>query len=138
MAHGAQQGAAQQELVAEDALVDRARILVELLRHPDAQDLLRVVPLVEGAVGVEALVALQANQFGVEHARQHLGDVGLADARLSLEQDRLAELRGEHDGQRQRTVGDVVLRRERSLHGLDGIEGDGVAHLEAPSYRRRE
>jgi hypothetical protein len=57
----------------------------------DAKELLLVVPLVERARLVEALVALQAYQVGREQAGQDLGDLGLACARGPFGEERLLE-----------------------------------------------
>ena len=48
----------------------------------------RVVPLVDRRRDVEALVALQTDEAPAERARQHLRDLGLADARLAFEEER--------------------------------------------------
>ena len=66
-----------------------ASVDVARLGQPDAQQLARVVPLVERLAGVDALVALQPVQRRVQHAGQRLGRLRLADARLALQQQRL-------------------------------------------------
>jgi hypothetical protein len=60
-------------------------------------------------VEVHALVALQPDQASADRARERLGRLGLTDARLALEQQRLFQLRGEEDGGRERTIGQVAL-----------------------------
>ena len=65
------------------------------VHRADRDQLPRVVPLVERLRGVDPLVALQADQPPAEQLREDLRDLGLADAGLTLEQQRLAE------GQRQ-------------------------------------
>jgi hypothetical protein len=62
---------------------------------------------------VDALVALQADQACPGRRRQRLGDLGLADARLALQQQRLAERGGQEDRDGQRPIGEVALSRER-------------------------
>ena len=59
------------------------------LGEPDREQLARVVPLVERLRRVDPLVALQADQGCVEHEGERFGGLGLADARLALEQQRL-------------------------------------------------
>ena len=54
-----------------------------------------VVPVVDGLRHVDALVALQADELAAGPAAEHLGDLGLADARLALQQQRPAELERE-------------------------------------------
>ena len=56
------------------------------IRQSEREQLAGVVPLVQRLGGVDALVALQADQRGVEHERQCLGGLGLAGTRLALEQ----------------------------------------------------
>ena len=60
------------------------------LGEPDRDHLRGVVPLVDRGRDVEALVALQADQPAAERRRQHLGDLGLADAGLAFEEQRPA------------------------------------------------
>ena len=89
-------------------LLDRVGVLAGALARLDGEKLALIVPLVERGVLIEALVALQADQLGVVHGGERLGDFGLADARLALEQQRaLEEL---HQPQRGRdiAVGDVA------------------------------
>ena len=69
---------------------------------------------------VEPFVALQPDQLGAEHLRQHLGDLGLADAGLAFEEQRPLELQREVDGDRQPAIGDVALALERLLQLVDG------------------
>src|SRR6185437_2685270 len=84
------------------------------------QQLAGVVPLVEGLVGVNALVALQANQFAPEHRGDHFGKFGLADAYLAFEQEgSLQGHRYEHR-RRQSAVREVVTPAQRFGKFLDG------------------
>jgi hypothetical protein len=103
-----EQGAAQQEAPGEElALVDAA------LGRPQRQELARVVPVVERVVEVDPLVALQADEPRADRAGQRLGDLRLADPRLALDEQRLAELGGEEDRRGERPVGEVALASER-------------------------
>jgi hypothetical protein len=68
---------------------------------------------------VETFVTLQPDQIGVEGRRHHLGDFGLADACLSLQQKRTLELQREIDGRRQPAIGDVEVSREERLELVD-------------------
>jgi hypothetical protein len=103
-----EQRAAQQEAPGEQlALVDAT------LGRAQRQELAGVVPVVERVVEVDPLVTLQADEPGADRAGQRLGDLGLADARLPLDEQRLAELGGEEDGRGQRPVGEVALASER-------------------------
>ena len=55
-----------------------------------------------------------------EDRRKHLGDLGLADAGLALEQDRAAEPQRRKIDGRQGAVADVVVLRELALDAVDG------------------
>ena len=103
--------------------------LAARLEQPDLEHLARVVPLVDGRVDVEALVALEADEPGAEGRREDLGELGLADAGLALEEQRAAELEGEEDRRRERAVGDVVALAEVVLDGLDGAGAVGAGRL---------
>ena len=56
---------------------------------------------------VDALVALEADQARAEHVGERLRDLGLADARLALEQQRLAELQRHVQHRRETAIGEV-------------------------------
>ena len=74
-----------QELGPEQLVLgDRA-----LLRGADVQELPRVVPLVDRVRQVEALVALEADRASRPSPARALRRLGLADAGLALEQERL-------------------------------------------------
>ena len=108
-----QQRPAQQEARGEDFVRELAALDAACrLGEPDLDHLPRVVPLVDGRRGVEALVALQTYQPPAEARRQHLGDFGLADPRLALEEERPAQLQREKYRGREAPVGDVVLALE--------------------------
>ena len=51
---------------------------------------------------------------------EDLGELGLADAGLALEEQRPAELERQEDRRRERAVGDVVALAEVGLDRLDG------------------
>ncbi len=89
--------------------------LAARLGRPQVQQLPRVVPVVHGLGGVDALVALEADQLAVRPRRQHLGDLGLADAGLALEQQRSLQRQGEEDRGGQSLVGEVPVLGERSV-----------------------
>ena len=73
------------------------------------QQLLRVVPLVDGLGGVDALVALEAYERSTRPGGEGLGDLGLADAGLALEQDRTTQPQGEEDRRGEPLVSEVTL-----------------------------
>ena len=86
-----------------------------VLGGADGEQLALVVPLVEGLVDVDALVALQADQARAGWRRQSARHLGLAHPGLALEQQRLLEGRGEVHGGGERPVGQVALAGERPL-----------------------
>ena len=106
-----QQRAAQQELAPEQLARRRAR-----LGGADRQQLALVVPVVDRVVEVDALVALQPDQRGAGRGGQRARHLGLAHARLALEQQRLLERDGEVGGRRQALVGEVALAGQRPGH----------------------
>ena len=99
-------GRVEQELGAEDVLLDV--VPAGLAAGLDPQQLLAVVPLVHRLRLVEPLVALQAHQLAAGRARERLRQLGLADPRRALDQDRLAQLLGEEGDQRGGLVGEVA------------------------------
>ena len=88
-------------------------VLVDLrsarLDRAQVQQLARVVPLVHGLGRVDPLVALEAHELGAGPIGKHLRDLGLADARLTLEQQRPPEPQREEDRRRQPFVGQIVV-----------------------------
>ena len=66
-------------------------------------------------VEVDALVALQADQARARDTGERLRDLGLADAGLALEQQRLLQRGREVDGGGEAAVGEVLLARQRFL-----------------------
>jgi hypothetical protein len=58
-------------------------------------------------------VALQPDQPRAGGRGERLRDLGLPHARLALDQQRLAELRGEEDRRGQGPVGEVALLAQR-------------------------
>ena len=92
---------------------------------------------------VDALVALQPDQARAGRRRQRARHLGLADARLSLEQQRLLEHDREVDRERQRPVGQVALAGERAacpVYRLELFERHPINHANpaASSSARRQ
>ena len=103
-----QQRPGEQELLGEDVVVGLRPRRVVALRSLDAEQLLLVVPLVERPRLVEALVALQPDQVGAGRPADRLGQLGLADAGRTLDEQRLLERAGEVRRGRGRRVGEVA------------------------------
>ena len=85
----------------------------------DGDHLRAVIPLIDRGGDVEPLVALQADQLAAERLRQHLGDLGLADAGLAFEEDRPAHAQREIQHRRQRAVGDIIGLAQQLERGVD-------------------
>ena len=107
-----QQRPLDQEALGEHVVLDALAVVLALrLGGADRDHLRGVVPLVDRGRDVEALVALQPDQPAAERLRQHLGDLGLADAGLAFEEDRPAHLQRQEQHGRERAVGEIVGRR---------------------------
>jgi hypothetical protein len=102
------------------------------LGGPDGDELAGVVPLVQGLAGVDPLVALEADQLAAEQARQDLGDLGLADPGLTLQQQRLVQVQGQVDGGGQAPVGQIGVAGQGGLELVDGSEGEGAVARRPP------
>ena len=107
-----------------------AVVLASGLGGADRDHLRGVVPLVDRGRDVETLVALQPDQPAAERRRQHLGDLGLADAGLAFEEDRPAHLQRQEQHGRERPVGEIIRAAEQFQGGVDG-SGDGVGFSES-------
>src|SRR5215831_301853 len=68
--------------------LDRVRALADAFARLDGEQLTLIVPLVERRVLVEALITLQPNELRRVHRGERLGNLGLADPRLALQQQR--------------------------------------------------
>jgi hypothetical protein len=88
----------EQRLEQRPAQQEALRVERLLLAGAQMEELAGVVPVVERVMEVDALVALESDQVGARGSRQRLSDLGLADARLALEQERLLEGRRQVDG----------------------------------------
>ena len=107
---GLEQRTLYQEFLAEQLLLSLAFAdPVGRLQHSNLEELPRVVPLVHRLVDVQTLVALQPDQPGIEGRGEHLGDLGLAHACLTLQEQRTPELQRQIDGYRQAAVGNVQV-----------------------------
>ncbi len=104
--------------------------VVDVGEHPAdlvAQDLgveqlLAVLPLVQRAGLVQPAVALQADQRPAQRLRRDLGQLGLADAGRSLDQDRLLQPVRQERHSRNLAVADILLRRQQFDRPVDGLE----------------
>ena len=91
----------------------------------DLHHLARDVPLVGGLVDAEAFVALDADQLGAERLGERLGQLGLADAGFTFQEERSLEGEGEEGGGGEAAVGDVVLPGQEGDDVIDGERGHG-------------
>ena len=108
-ADGLEQRPGQEELLGEDVLLQLLPGLAGV--GLDAQQLLLVVPLVEGLGLVQPLVALEADQPAAGQPGHRLGQLGLARAGRALDQDRLGQPVGQEDDSGDALVGQVAARR---------------------------
>ena len=87
----------QQVFVAEEGPGQIVRVPPVHL-HLDAQQLLLVIPLVEGLALVQALVALEAHQLPVQSGGHDLGDFGFSYAGGALNEQGPAQPEGHQQG----------------------------------------
>ena len=93
--------------------------LVEgFLQHLRVEELLAVLPLVDGLGLVEALVSLQADERQREEFRGGLGEFRLADAGRAFDQDGLAEVKGEINRRGDLVAANVAVILEADLEGF--------------------
>ena len=92
----------------------------------DAEELLLVVPLEQRLGLVEPLVALEADQAGAGHLGHGLGQLRLAGAGRTLDEDRLAEPIGQVHDPGDALVGEVVDLAEALPDLGDGLEAIGL------------
>jgi hypothetical protein len=85
-------------------------------------------------VEIDALVALEPDQPRAGRTCERLGDLGLAHARLALQQERLFERDREVCGSREAPVGEIALARQGLAYVFWGVEFQGPA---ASSSARR-
>ena len=109
------------EALAEALARRRVGDAVRRLGQPDLHHLPRHVPFVGGLGDVEALVALDAAAATRSSTLgQRLGQLGLADTRLALEEQRPAQRQRQEDGGAEPAVGEVAGVREPADDGVDG------------------
>ena len=89
------------------------------LGDADRDHLRGVIPLIDRGGDVEPLVALQPDQPAAEGRRQHLGDLGLADAGLAFEEDRPAHFQRQIKHGAERAVGKIVGLGQELDRGVD-------------------
>src|SRR5690348_8213501 len=110
-----------------------AQHLAELvLQDLRVQELLGVFPFVERSRLVQPLIALQANHLEATPAGNRLGELGLADAGRSLDQDGFCDLLREKDRGRDLAACDIALGSQSAFDGFNGGHGPGFAHRSAP------
>jgi hypothetical protein len=95
-------------------------------RRNSSPQLLGVVPLVQRAGLVDALVALQPHQPGPRHLGDGLGEFRLADPGRALHEERLAEPVGEEDGGGDGGRGQIAGLGEACADIVDGREQRGL------------
>ena len=107
-----------QELIAENIRFQRIPVPVAgRLGHADLHHLTGIVPFIDRGGDVETLIALETQQPPAKGFGQDLGDLGLADTGLALEEQGPAQAQREIQRRRQAAVGQVVPAPK----GLDGV-----------------
>jgi hypothetical protein len=76
---------------------------------------------------VQTFIALQPDEIRLKGGSNRAGKRRLADARLSLEEERPLQPKRQEERNSQALVGDVVLRRQPLLQIGDGALKDGRA-----------
>ena len=133
--HRLEQRPADQELLGEQLLGQRLAVGgAHGLGGADRHHLRREVPLVDRRGAVEPFVALQPDQPASQRLGQRLGDLGLADPGLALEEQRPPELQREEHHGRKAPPGDVARAPEQRLGRVD--RGGQGAHCDLSSGRR--
>ena len=95
-----QQRPLDQELLGEDIVAEALAVeFAGRLRQPDLDHLGGVVPLIDGGIDIQPLVALQPDEPAAKAFRQHLGNLRLADSGFAFEEERAP-----HAEQRNTTV----------------------------------
>ena len=99
----------------------RVRLAVGGLGRAQVQDLPREVPVVQRLGGVDALVALQPDQRGVQDRGDGAGQGGLAHPGVPLEEQGSVQPQREEHRRGQPAVGEVVRTGEPGRHpvGID-------------------
>jgi hypothetical protein len=123
---GLQQGPGEQERLGEDVGLDLGPAGVLGPVGLDAQQLLLVVPLVQGLGLVQALVALEPDQPGPGGGGQGLGQLGLADPGRPLGQDGLLQPVGQEGDVGDHRGGQVPDLGQAPGHLVD--VGEPVGH----------
>jgi hypothetical protein len=116
---GPQQRPADEEPLRVQLVFDDVGVLG--LDRPEVEELAGVVPLVDGLGGVDALVALEAEELAARPAGEDLGDFGLADAGLALQQQRPAQAQGQEDGRGEALVRQVLVAGEGLADLFDSL-----------------
>jgi hypothetical protein len=131
---GAEQRPLDQKGIGEQLTLGRSWIQrVRAFEQSNLEDLPRVVPLVDGVADVEALVALQADQLGVERGREDFRHFGLADPGLAFEEQRPLQAQREIGRDGEPSPGDVLLAGHGLLQLVDRCRYREFHRLTLPS-----
>ena len=115
-----QQRPLDQKALGKHVVLQAGAVVLALgLGDADGDHLRGVIPLVDRGGDVEALVALQPDQPAAKRRRQHLGDLGLANAGLALEEDRPAHLKRQIKHRAERAVGEIFGLGQEVDGGID-------------------
>ena len=120
--------ARQQILAAHDALHRSPVFSPTRFYEANRQHLASVVPLVQGVIGVETLVALQPDKLGLQYLGQHLGYFRFSHTCLPLQKQGAGKAAGEVNGDRQGPIGQIPVIGEGGGHFINGTGDHGSAN----------
>ena len=106
---GLKQRALEQKFFTKDVFFPLRQIHFQAFFHFQVQQLLLVIPFVEGMIGIQPFVALQADQVCIQRFGHHLGNFRFADSRWPFYQKGFAQAHRQKHGQDDRFFGDVAL-----------------------------
>ncbi len=121
--------------ILQDRPVDQVCLGVELvcchagaagLGEPDRQQLPLVVPVVERLARGQTFIALQPDQLRIQHFGKGFGRGGLADAGLTFQQQRPAQLHRQVNRRRGAGVQQVVILVEQPGHVAGAAQRHGT------------
>ena len=121
-ADGGEQGPFEEVFLGEHMLLDRVGVLAGAFARLDGEELALIVPLVEGGVLIQALVALQADELGLVQLGERLGDRRLAHPRLAFQQQWALQEIHQPDRHGQIPVGHIASRFQ-ALGDLGAVQG---------------
>ena len=134
----ASSGRSRQVFLGKNMLFDRVGIFTGAFPRFYREQLALVIPLIKRGMLIEALVALQPDQFGAMHRGERLADLGLADAGLAFQQQRPFEKIHQPQRGGDIAVGDIADGGELvgDFFALEGHDTRNALHYRHAPRRR--